>query len=331
MLTKKENLLETIKCGNPDRFVKQYEPFHLVMCTPNKLDAPLPVKGGEKRKNGWGVWLEWPENTPGFFPIHDAEHLVIKDIEHWKDYVKAPRTSFSDAEYEPAFADIESVDRNEQLITLHQIPGIFEQCHYLGEITNTLTNFYTNPDEMHELIKYILEYELAITDELCSKLKPDVILHHDDWGTQLSTFMSPDMFEEFFLEPYRELYGFYKEKGVMIMHHADCYCATFIDYMVDLGIDIWQGAISTNNIPELVARYGDKITIMGGVDNGILDTHDWSEEKIYNHVRDICMKTGPRGFIPSTCAGRDACTYPGVYEAINKAIDRVSAEYFKSV
>ncbi|HHY26235.1 MAG TPA: uroporphyrinogen decarboxylase, partial [Desulfitobacterium dehalogenans] len=31
MLTKRQNLLETIKGGNPDRFVKQYEFMNLIM------------------------------------------------------------------------------------------------------------------------------------------------------------------------------------------------------------------------------------------------------------------------------------------------------------
>ena len=34
MLTKRQNLLETIHGGNPDRFVNQYEAFKMIMGTP---------------------------------------------------------------------------------------------------------------------------------------------------------------------------------------------------------------------------------------------------------------------------------------------------------
>lgn len=34
MLTKRQNLLETIKGGNPDRFVKQYEFMNIIMEAP---------------------------------------------------------------------------------------------------------------------------------------------------------------------------------------------------------------------------------------------------------------------------------------------------------
>ena len=46
MLTKRQNLLETIRGGKPDRFVKQYEPFALVFGDPlMELAGPQPERG----------------------------------------------------------------------------------------------------------------------------------------------------------------------------------------------------------------------------------------------------------------------------------------------
>jgi len=41
--------------------------------------------------------------------------------------------------------------------------------------------------------------------------------------------------------------------------------------MIDLGIDVFQGCMTTNNVPELVKKYGGKISFMGDLDNGVLD------------------------------------------------------------
>ena len=60
-----------------------------------------------------------------------------------------------------------------------------------GEIQQTLLNLYENPDDMHDLIRYITDFELRMADEICSHLHPDALFHHDDWGTQKSSFMSP--------------------------------------------------------------------------------------------------------------------------------------------
>ena len=44
MLTAKENLLECIRGGNPDRFVNQYEFVRLLM-NPSGLHSPRPKRG----------------------------------------------------------------------------------------------------------------------------------------------------------------------------------------------------------------------------------------------------------------------------------------------
>jgi hypothetical protein len=49
MLTKRENLLETIKGGNPDRFVNQYEFMEIIMEVPLVKDCFL--EPGTERKN----------------------------------------------------------------------------------------------------------------------------------------------------------------------------------------------------------------------------------------------------------------------------------------
>ena len=326
MLTKKENLLETIHGGHPDRYVKQFEVFHLLMNTPDKLATTPVIQGAPPVKNRWGVTLGWPEGTPGFFPVHDAEHIVVKDIQHWREYVKAPSARFPSGMYEACLKEIEEMDGEEEMATLHLLAGFFEQCHYLCEITNALTYFYTEPESMQDLIAYLLDWEMEFADEYCTKIKPDAILHHDDWGTQISSFISPEMFEEFFLEPYKQLYGFYKSKNILIVHHADCYCANLVPYMIEMGIDIWQGAMSTNNIPELLRKYGGQISIMGGIDNGLVDRVDWTPENILNVTRKTCRECGKGYYIPCTTVGRNTSAYPGVYEAVGDAIEQVNRE-----
>ena len=111
-------------------------------------------------------------------------------------------------------------------------------------------------------------------------VKPDCLFHHDDWGSQINSFLAPEMFAEFIVPAYKRLYGFYKENGVeLIIHHNDSFSANLVPYMIEMGIDVWQGCMTTNNTPELVKQYGGQLTFMGDLDNGLLD-QDWSEELI---------------------------------------------------
>ncbi|MBU4440742.1 MAG: uroporphyrinogen decarboxylase, partial [Acetobacterium sp.] len=191
MLTKRQNLMETIKGGNPDRFVKQYEAFAMMMKTP--ITRAKPPIGGEI-VNEWGVTTRWPEGQLGAFPVHDDEHIVVKDITKWKDTVKAPNVKHPEEDWATAIADANAVDRNEQYVTAFVAPGIFENVHYLMSMEEALMAFYEEPEAMHELIDYLVEYELKLAKEFVYHIHPDAIFHHDDWGSQISSFMSPETF-----------------------------------------------------------------------------------------------------------------------------------------
>lgn len=330
MLTIRENLLETIHGGNPDRFVNQFEFMQMVPAIPFSKTNPRPNPGEHNVVNAWGVTRSWPEGTPGPFPVHTQDKIVIQDIEHWKDYVKVPNVVFSEEEWLPAIQMAEAVDRKEKFCTAMAIPGIFEQVHYLCEIQNTMMYFYTNPDEMHELIDCITEFELDYAAEYCKYIKPDALFHHDDWGSQISTFISPDMFREFIKPAYEKVYGYYKSHGVeLIVHHSDSYAATLVPDMIDMGIDIWQGVMSTNNPPELIKKYGGKISFMGCVDSAVIDHPHWNREQIREATRKSCDECGKLYHIPGASQGGDYSTYDGVYQTMAEEIDAYSKEVFK--
>ncbi|MDP4159190.1 MAG: uroporphyrinogen decarboxylase family protein [Bacillota bacterium] len=327
MLTKRQNLMETIKGGNPDRFVNQYEFMEIILEAP--MDLPLAPGPGTRIKNKWGITFEWPADQIGSFPVHDDEHRVLKDIEKWKEVVKAPSVFYTDEEWAPAIAHANSVDRKEKFVTAFCAPGIFEMTHHLMGIEDALMGLYEEPELMKELIDYVVEYELAYAKEVIDHIHPDALFHHDDWGSQKSTLISPAMFEEFFLPAYKKVYGFWKANGVeLIVHHSDSYAATFVPFMIEMGIDIWQGAMTTNNIPELIKQYGGQISFMGDIDSGVVDHPAWSHEEIAKYVEIACKRCGKLYFIPNLSQGLNISSFPGVYEATSEAIDNLSKVMF---
>lgn len=330
MLTKKQNLLETIRGGHPDRFVNQFEAFKIVKATPYFDHNPAPVPGGPDVVNAWGVTLSYPQGNPGAFPVHTGDKIVIKDITHWRDYVKAPQVKYPEAAWEPYLKMVEEIDRKEYFVTPMVFPGIFEQTHYLLEIQNCLINFYEEPECMKELIDFLGDWELAYAEEICSHYHPDALFHHDDWGSQISTFISPEMFEEFLLPAYKKVYGYYKSHGVeVICHHSDSYAATLVPYMIEMGIDIWQGVMNSNHIPELIQKYGGQISFMGGIDSATVDKPGWTREEVAREVERACRENGKLYFIPGASQGGPMSTFPGVYQALTEEIDKQSRIMFQ--
>ena len=324
MLTARENMERTVFGGEPDRYVNQYEAIKLLF-SPFNLHSPMAQKGEPPIVNAWGVTNVFPENTPGGFPVHTPDKILVKDIERWDEYVHAPSLKFSDEEWGMFKAQYDSIDRSKAYVATFIAPGLFEQTHHFCSIDQALMYYITNPDEMHDMIKLLTDWELEFAEGICSNLHPDAIFHHDDWGSQNSTFMSVPMFEEFFLDAYKEIYGYYKSHGVeLIVHHSDSYAATLVPDMIEMGIDIWQGVMTTNDIPALIKKYGGQITFMGGIDSAKVDFPGWTKEDIIREVHKACDECGKLYFIPNASQGLAMSTFPGVYEALSEEIDAYS-------
>ena len=74
--------------------------------------------------------------------------------------------------------------------------------------------------------------------------------------------MKPDMWREFFKEPYRRFYGYIRSRGVIAIHHADSYLVPIVDDMAEIGIQVWQGTLPENDIPALQRHLSGKLTLM---------------------------------------------------------------------
>ena len=129
--------------------------------------------------------------------------------------------------------------------------GVFERLHFLMGFEDMLVNFLLEPEDMMDLCNAIGEYRFQLTKLIVDNLHPDIILSHDDWGSKQSLFISPDTWREFIKPQYERSYKYMKDHGVIIMHHADSFMEPIVEDMVDLGIDIWQGALPENDIPKL--------------------------------------------------------------------------------
>jgi hypothetical protein len=328
MLTARKNFYEAAKGGHPDRFVNQYEALRLCL-NPSMIHSPFPKKGESDVVNAWGVTNSFPDNAPGPFPVHTPEKVVIKDITHWRDYVHAPSLDFPQEEWDMFRKIYDSVDTTKAYKAAFVAPGLFEMCHHLGEMTHTMMNLLEYEDEMHELIRYLADYEMRLAELICDKLHPDALFHHDDLGSRTSTFMSPDMWAEFYVEPYKEIYGYYKSHGCeLIIHHSDSYAATLVPCMKEMGIDVWQGCMTSNNIPKLREENIGQIAFMGGFDGADYDRPDWNAEDIHRRVYAWLDHMDPRGYIPCVAQGGPGSIYDGVYETIFKAIDDYNVEHF---
>jgi len=332
MLTPKQNLLETLKQnGKTDRLVNQYRPFGLIMNDPVYKFVRGNRARGQTTNDVWGTEIVWPEEQHGAMPHVTTENKVLKDITRCRE-LKVPDLAAATkdpATWEESLREAAAVDRGEKLVMGFMGTGVFEQLHFLMGFEDTLMNFLAEPEAMMDLLDIVGEYRLTYMKLLVDNLKPDIILSHDDWGTKNSMFMSPETWCEMIKPQYSKIYGYAKEHGVIVMHHADSFMEPIVEDMVELGIDIWQGVLPQNDIVKLQEQLQGRMALMGGIDAAIVDHQDTPEGMIRAEVRRACTTYGPGGgFIPCMTYGGPGSIFPHVIEIVSDEIDRYNQEVY---
>lgn len=321
MMTPKENFLELLKPnGQPDRQLCQYEALHMCLNDPINTYLRGNRKRGTVSRDRWGTTISFPADAPGPMPVTTDGLAVCPDVTRWRETVHAPDIAACTEGWETCRAAARAACGEEKLLAGFMGTGIFEQCHFLMGFEDTLTNLYEHPQEMHALIDYITTYRLLYVKLLIDNLRPDVIFSHDDWGTKDALFMKPEMWREFFKEPYRRFYGYIRSRGVIAIHHADSYLVPIVEDMAEIGIQVWQGVLPENDIPALQQKLHGRLVLMGGM-GAAIDRADAAPEEIYGYAMDTLRRCCPgEHYIPSITYGLPGAVYPHVDEYIDRAI-----------
>ena len=300
-MTKRENALAILNGKQPDYYFDFMDSVHFV---------PDPVilrdrveQDGQIHQDSWGVSLLWQPGAPGPHPLATPETLVIKDIEQWQDYVKPPPVEGLDwTETERLERE---ADRDEFFVGCYCGGGLFERSHHLMGFENALVNYMLYEEEMADLLRVIADFKIAFIKEAAKHFRPDVIFFHDDWGSKTNVFLPPDLWRRLIKPLHREIVQTAHDNGIMFMHHADCICQPLVEDMVEIGIDIWQGTITQNDICEIQRLTNGKLPMIGGIDGPKIDVTNITEEEIRVEVRRAFDTYCPGGkFFPSIPYGR---------------------------
>ncbi len=281
---------------------------------------------GEAAIDNWGGTLRFLPGDPGWIPIVNDQNKVIKDVTKWRDYVKFP--AIPDLDWSDAKKTIEGIDRETTLVMVPSFRGLFERAHCLMPFEEVLVNMYEEPESMYEFFDAYADWKLQVFQQLIDILKPDILHSHDDWGSKTSLFFSPQKFRDLLKPHYQRLYGYVKERGVLIQHHSDCYIQGIEKDMVDLGIDMWQGALPSNDLKAIRENTQGKMLMLGGIDQGVIDRADATEDEIRGEVRRAIDTYAPGGaFLP--CIGSLECINEWVTPVVIEECNRYGAEWLK--
>ncbi len=124
----------------------------------------------------------------------------------------------------------------------------------------------------------------------------DAVLWGADFGFKTGPFISPAMFREMFLKANKERVKQVHRRGKRVMKHCCGNVWSLMDMFLEIGYDAYQ-SIQTSasmDIKKVKERYGDRLTLWGGVDLEHL-VHGTPEEVRQDVRRAMsCAKKGGR-------------------------------------
>jgi uroporphyrinogen decarboxylase len=179
--------------------------------------------------------------------------------------------------------------------------GIFEIAWWLRGFTNFIKDLYKNPDFACYLLDKITNIQISLFDILLGEVGDYIVMVQieDDLGSQTGPLIPLNLYRKYIKPYHKKLCDFiHKRTDAKIMIHSDGAIETFIQDLIDVGIDVLNPiqplakGMDTKNLKE---KYGDKICFHGGVDTQKVLPYGTSkevEEEVIKRIKDLAPNGG---------------------------------------
>ena len=292
-LSPRENALLVLEHKVPERIVDLINDSNMLgsffICEKGPASPEYPMGGSGP--DWFGVQWRWDSATNA--PMVDPNYPpLMTDISEWHEKVHFPELSKFD------FAGAARADLNSPKYDpnkLNQIciqSGPFERMLDSMPTQKALCALLEEPEECADFFNAVADYKIDLIGRLSEVYPIDLIDYHDDYGTQISTFMSVNTWRELLMEPLRRVVSFCREKGIHIQLHSCGKVEKLIPSFIEAGLEHWSSCQGMNDIPKLVKRYGKQMTFFGGMDSPEIIASAGDSEKMFKLVSerldDIC-------------------------------------------
>lgn len=161
-------------------------------------------------------------------------------------------------------------------------------------------SWYDQPDLMHEMMEFIVDFTIDVSRPIIGKIAPDYIFLNEDMAMKTGPLLSPKTYQTFIFPHMRRLVDFFKSHGVRyFVVDTDGNSEPLIPLLMEAGVDaIWpmERAADSQDPIALRKKYGRQLRLWGGVDKREL-TKD--KKAIDEALRSLAPLVEEGGFIPT--------------------------------
>jgi len=222
------------------------------------IDGETPLITEDYSGTGFfGIEWEYIESAGGAMEKPGVRRLT--DVCDWEKELVFPDLDALDWEASKK-ANEAWFERDDRLLEIRMLCGFWERLMSLVGVETAAMALID--DDEKECVKGLFDALCNFYDKLIDKYKtyynPDIILMHDDWGTQRAPFFSPDTTREMLLPYMKQLVESCHKRGIKFELHSCGFNESNVSVMLESGVDIWTGQ-QMNDTKKLIEQYGDKM------------------------------------------------------------------------
>lgn len=181
----------------------------------------------------------------------------LSELTEWRNELVWPDLTAIDwkKDYETHFYNLPDDRPNLFLI----VNGYFERLADLTSFEDAFCYLIEEPEELEAFFTTLTDWHIELARIAKEIYHSDMILLHDDMGTQTSTFFSTDMYVDLLQPHYKRFTDAIHNMGMHAAIHS-CGCiAAHIPEFINSGFEMWEAQENANDCPLLMKEYGDKL------------------------------------------------------------------------
>ena len=215
-------------------------------------------------------------------------------IENWEDFERYPWPTVEKMDFFPFEYLNNHLPEGMGLITCHG-GGLFEHLSWIMSLEGLCLALYDTPDLVKAVSDKLGGLMTDFYEHLLDLDKVIAIFQGDDMGFRTGTLTAPSDLRKYGLPWHKRFAAMAHKRGIPYFLHS---CGNLESIMEDL---IWDVGIDGKHsfedaiipVQEFQARYGPRISVLGGVDVNILGAS--SSEEVGQHTRLLVETCGRRG------------------------------------
>lgn len=225
-------------------------------------------------------------------------HGEVKNpiVEDWDD------TSRVHIPEEALSVDIDQVNSFCKQTDMFVLAGVFqrpfERLQYIRGTEDLFCDLILEDEGLTAFIKRMHEFHLKELD-VWSKTDVDALYIMDDWGTQKSLLINPDLWRKVFKPLYKDYIDLAHAAGKKIFMHSDGYIVDIYPDLIELGLNAINSQVFCMT-PETLSQFAGQITFWGEMDRQWI-LPKGTEEEVENAVARVYENLFINGGVIGQC------------------------------